>query len=329
MSKLFRPHASLSMLTALMLCACGGGGSDTTIEARPNSLPPANGIQILPGSTGVEPSVHEYDFADKVQYEVLGPGRLAYVSLLGTEGLKVHVGHLLGAPDKYFVTVARSRAPTAAYDCISAAWDDADKAAIQTASGFVPASCDNATVSYDAATRAFALKTATLLNNAKPGDQIVINLPQTTLPRIPDQLIHVMSDNGVAAGAYEFTVNDTPAFEFIGEHQLGYTKLSANQGLAIHVGHLKGDAGKFFVSVTKSGLAGDYTCLGGAWTDAEKAAMQAEFGHVPGTCDAAITYVADGATSQRFAINRATLLNQDGQEIVLDVSATLPTITFP
>src|SRR5690606_26104067 len=103
-------------------------------------------------------------------------------SLLATEGLKVHVGHLLGAPNKYFVTVARSRPPTAAYDCISAAWSDDDKAAIQAASGFVPASCDDATVSYDAATRAFALKAATLLNNAQAGDQIVINLPQTTLP---------------------------------------------------------------------------------------------------------------------------------------------------
>lgn len=206
MSVPFTLRAAFCAATLCVLSACGGGGDSTGVatrddalaaaDARANKLPGVNDNQFYVLQTSAA-TAESYDFVvegSPIIYD-FGAYQAGYVTLTATKVSgsavlldapvvkDIIVGHLKGDKTKFFV-VAEIAGSTDAFQCVSSAWTDAEKAALKTASGGVEAgTCDgNISFANTPATEgsAFKMVRAPLYNVG--GKAIWLNVNTIILP---------------------------------------------------------------------------------------------------------------------------------------------------
>jgi len=121
------------------------------------------------------------------------------------------------------------------------------------------------------------------------------------------------------------SARDSVDVESFGAYEIGYLTYYSD-AVELNVGYLKGNKQKFVVGIEKPGDSKTYECISSAWTNADKAALLAQYGVVPATCDD--SQITLDASTDQFSMVRAVVPSASGGEIVLSLTKKLLPI-FP
>ncbi|MFT3858578.1 MAG: hypothetical protein QM742_14120 [Aquabacterium sp.] len=182
----YRFRATLCALSACVLSACGGGGSewatvDPQADAFAAATPTENQFYVLQGSTEAVSSMttlRGYTFSSSPpEFAELGNLLVGYIPMR-SDAVTLNFGYVEGAPTKFFLSAEVPGSQTS-YECISAAWSTEDKTVIQDAYGYVPATCESG-VNYTPSSGLLLLDKANI--PSADGKKLLLNVRTKMLP---------------------------------------------------------------------------------------------------------------------------------------------------
>jgi hypothetical protein len=281
----------LCTLALLALSACGGGGgvsgspapvspSSTDTSTLPVDTAPADGtVVVTSGAESTRPGTY-----------TATPGTTGGLSLGGlavtlqsveTEDLQIAVG-LTSEPGKYMLAIVEKGAPQS-YGCLGGTWSTEELDALATQTGQTAAACPTGVV-VDTTAKQLTLNKVSLpsapvtgLDGVSTTAGPVLVLSATKLDwsanTLADNTVSVDVGNEMVPAGYYGVNAGLSVTQSTGLLTLDAQTLKTD-AVDIGIGIAQEDPSKFILSVKDNFTDYQYACLGGDWTDEEKAPVQ-------------------------------------------------------